>query len=103
MHQAKKQSCTVINFYNNDKKHDNNQGERMKKSKVTLAHGLKNNYNTYTARGGTFFGSNTKYSSQTSLLSLKKSMIDHNNYKYVTKHHNYKMFCNMLHDTDLHI
>jgi hypothetical protein len=102
MNQEKKQSCTVINFYNNDKKHGNKQVEQMKKSKVMLEHALKNDCNTYSARGGTFLGSITKYCNQTSLLSFRKTMLGHNNYKHATKHHNCKMFCNILHDADLH-
>ena len=60
-------------------------------------------YDTYTVQGGPFLGSNTKYCSQTALISVNKSMIGHTNCKHVAKYYNYNMFCITLHATNLHI
>ena len=54
VYQAKQHSCTVINFYNKDKKNDKNSRKMKQKNKTTLGHVLKYKYSTYIAQGEHF-------------------------------------------------
>ena len=87
MHQVQQLSCTVINLCNKRKTHDKNQGKMNDKSKVTLWHMLKNNYNTYTAQGETFFVQTQNIALEFHCFHSHKLMIIHTHSKHTTKHY----------------
>ena len=82
MHQVRQLSCTVINLCNKQKTHDKNQGKLNDPSNVMSGHALKNDVNTYTAQGDTFFVPTQNHTIEFHCLHSFKLMVGHSQSKH---------------------